>query len=79
MRMRTDESFWQEMDQRYQFNVIFDALEGGARGFYFLKRRLEDPTWALVYFHGKTYIMLKHNAQNATLIQKYKRNLILTP
>jgi len=72
--MMMSDEIWKRMDGQYHFNTIFNDFEGNAGTDFFL-RRLKDPSWALVYFDGPTYIFLKRNKQNEAVIQHYEMHL----
>lgn len=70
--MQEDEAIWEEMEKRYQFNLIyFFRLDMTPWAQPFLLRRVHDPSWVPVYVDNYTVILLKRNAVNARLIQLY--------
>ena len=78
--MQTDEAVWKEADQKYNFNTIFfshrDYTEWGQA---FLISRINDPAWAPVYVDQYVIILLKRNAANKSVIQKFEipKNFLL--
>lgn len=71
--MQEDESVWREMDERYQFNVIyFFRRDMTPWAQPFLIKRIQDRGWAPVFVDDDTIILLKRNATNASLINRYE-------
>lgn len=77
--MQVEDTLWQQMDEKYHFNVIFFIPETTPWGVRFLKKRLNDPAWALVFWDKGSVIFLRRNAQNADTIRLYEKHLTLTP
>ena len=72
------ESYWQTMDQQYQFNVIFWQLDTTAWGGRFMMNRLRDPHWALIYLdNDKMVILLKRTKQNASIIKRFEKHVTI--
>jgi len=70
--MQEKEKAWQDVDKRYQFNAIFFYRKvQSAWGQNFLIQRVFDPLWAPVYVDDYCIILLRRNAVNKELIQKY--------
>lgn len=71
--MQADETKWQEVDKKYNFNVIYfmrhDQTEHAQP---FLIRRVKDPDWAPVFVDSTTIILLKRNEINRQLIEQYE-------
>ncbi len=69
MQMRED--FWQVTDRYFHFNVIFfsrnDQTLSANR---FITRRINDPSWALVFMDNHTLLLLKRNSQNIDCIRR---------
>lgn len=71
--MQIKEEKWQEIDKKYNFNVIyFTQQEGTWWGQSFLRQRLADDGWALIYADSQAAILIKNSPENQTTIQKYK-------
>lgn len=67
------EEKWQEIQEKYDFNVIFFSQhDGGAGVTEFLIRRLDDPFWSLVYVDACSIIFLKNNPENQQVIEKFR-------
>src|SRR3989344_189405 len=70
--MLTDEDRWQETLAAYKFNVIFayhyDAAPNHRQ---FLWRRMQDPSWALVYADPFAVILVKNVPENQKVIDKF--------
>jgi len=68
-----NESFWQNLDRKYQFNVIFffrhDATPWAQP---FLIRRLSDSSWVPVYVDPYALILVKNIPANQSVIEKYR-------
>jgi hypothetical protein len=71
--MQENEEKWHEVDQQYNFNVIYfyrrDATPWAQP---FLIRRLQDENWAPVYVDDYVLIILKQNDQNRDIIQTHE-------
>ena len=71
--MHESEDKWHELDNKYNFNVIYyyrhDNTEHGQP---FLIRRLQDPEWAPVFVDNWTIIILKRNQQNSSIIKRFE-------
>jgi len=71
--MQAKEDKWLEIDQKYNFNVIYfmrhDMTEDAQP---FLIRRVQDPNWAVVFVDNFNIIFLKRNEINRDLITKYE-------
>lgn len=67
-----DEEKWLEIDNIYHFNTIFfsyhDMTPWGQK---FIKNRLSDPQWALVFVDKDIVILLKRNQKNQSLISAF--------
>lgn len=71
--MQMKEEKWQEFDKKYNFNIIyFTQQEGTWWGQSFLRQRLKDDGWALIYADSQAVILIKDSPENQTTIQKYK-------
>lgn len=71
--LQEKEERWQELDVRYNFNVIFfyrhDATPWGQ---HFLVQRVDDPQWAPVYVDDYAIIFLKRKGPNQGTIDQYE-------
>jgi len=70
--MQEDENIWRAMDARYGFNAIYffrHDMTPWAQPF--LIRRVNDPRWVPVFVDQLTIILLKRNARNEALINRY--------
>lgn len=71
--MQESEEKWREVDQKYNFNVIYfmrhDMTEHAQP---FLIRRVRDPNWAVVFVDSFNIIFLKRNKINQALIDRYE-------
>lgn len=74
--MIQQETVWQNQEAKYGFRTIFfsqrDMLPGAGQ---FLMRRIQDPSWALVYADAYAVILVKRNEQNSEIIRQFS----LTP
>ena len=71
--MQEKEEVWKKMDERYRFNAIFfyrRDITPWAQPF--LIQRIQDFAWAPVFVDDETIILLKRNAKNASLIERYE-------
>ncbi|MCC6932382.1 MAG: hypothetical protein IT292_03910 [Deltaproteobacteria bacterium] len=67
-----DEKRWKEAEEKYKFNVIFFYRRDNTPwGQQFLINRVYDKTWAPVFVDHATIILLKRNALNEALIQRF--------
>ena len=71
--MIRQEEKWQEIQEKYDFNVIFLSQQNQSddEGF-FLMRRLGDPSWALIYTDAYAVILLKKSPENQAIIEKFQ-------
>ena len=70
---QTDNLVWQELNQEYNFNLIFFSHRDYTNwGQQFLIARVQDPDWAVVYFDSYAIIFLKKNQLNQPVIEKYQ-------
>ncbi len=70
--MQHDKAKWLAALEEYQFNVIyFNKNDISLRGRTFLTTRSKDPDWVTVYIDQYAIIMVRNNAQNRDLIDKY--------
>lgn len=68
----TSEEVWQEMEGRYKLNAIFISLRDGSPAVGgFLWRRLNDPSWALVYIDTYSIIFVRKIPKNQEVIDKF--------
>ncbi|MDD5145371.1 MAG: tetratricopeptide repeat protein [Candidatus Pacebacteria bacterium] len=66
------EEKWQEMLEKYNFNIIFlHYYDEGPNVWQFLFRRMNDPQWSLVYADPYAVILLKNSQANLILIEKF--------
>lgn len=71
--MQSDDSKWIELDKIYNFNTIFFSHNDFTPwGQNFLKNRINDKNWLVVYYDEHAIIFLKNNEKNKTLISKYE-------
>jgi len=71
--MQTYEEKWQDQLKKYDFNAIFfTQQEGTWWGQNFLKQRLSDENWVLIYADSQALILIKNNEANKDLIEKHK-------
>jgi len=70
--MQESENKWHEIDQKYNFNVIYFMRHDMTQHAQpFLIRRVRDPNWAVVYVDNSNIIFLKRNKANQALIERY--------
>jgi hypothetical protein len=70
--MQERDEIWNAMEERYGFNVIyFNRYDQTSWGQPFLARRLHDPRWTPVFVDSYTLILLKRNAKNQPLIERF--------
>ena len=71
--MQMDETKWQEIQNKYNFNAIFfPQQEGTWWGQNFLANRFNDSLWAIIYADSQAVILVKNNEGNKKLIEKYQ-------
>jgi tetratricopeptide (TPR) repeat protein len=71
--MQTYEEKWQEQLKKYDFNAIFfTQQEGTWWGQNFLRQRLADKNWSLIYADSQAIILIKNNEANKELIEKHE-------
>jgi hypothetical protein len=71
--MQMDEAVWKKVEEKCRFNVIFfNRNDLTPWGHGFILKRLQDPSWAIVFADQTTIIFLKRNTQNAYLISRYE-------
>ncbi len=71
--MLANEDVWQTMLQNYQFNVIFFyQYDFGTNVGNFLRRRVLDPSWSLVYADTYNLIFLRNIPENQNVIKKFQ-------
>jgi len=71
--MQQDPKKWQEVSQRYNFNVVFFSRNDLTPwGQAFLISLVQDPDWAPVFIDQFAIIFLKRNEGNKILIGKYE-------
>jgi hypothetical protein len=71
--MQTYKEKWQDQLKEYDFNAIFfTQQEGTWWGQNFLKQRLSDENWVLIYADSQALILIKNNEANKDLIEKHK-------
>jgi tetratricopeptide (TPR) repeat protein len=71
--MQMNEEKWREFDKKYNFNIIyFTQQEGTWWGQSFLRQRLRDDGWALIYADSQAVILIKNSPENQAIIQQYK-------
>lgn len=72
-----DEQKWFELDKKYNFNTIFfsynDLTPWGQK---YIKNRVNDPLWALVFMDKDIVILLKRNQNNQPIINRFQINLL---
>jgi len=67
-----EEDSWQEALKKYNFNVIFiDQYDHGWYIYPFLRRRLSDPEWSLVYADAYSMIFLRNTSENEKVIRQF--------
>ncbi|MFH1863578.1 MAG: hypothetical protein ABIJ85_01520, partial [bacterium] len=70
---QNDDRKWLDLDKSYNFNTIFFSYHDGTPwGQKFIKNRLNDPQWALVFIDKDTVILLKRNSQNQSVINRFE-------
>jgi tetratricopeptide (TPR) repeat protein len=67
-----NEDVWQSALKKYKFNVIFFfQYDGIFLAYEFLRRRMLDPDWALVYADNNAVILLQNNKENQEIINRF--------
>jgi tetratricopeptide (TPR) repeat protein len=70
-----DESIWQKMLKKYDFNTIFlNHYNRGNSIPDFIYRRFYDPEWAMVYAGRDVLIFIKNIPENQSVIETYGIN-----
>lgn len=73
IKMQNDQAAWEQQNEKYNFNSIFFSYRDITPwGQNFLKLRLQDAAWALVYKDDYAMIFLKRNEVNQAIIEKYQ-------
>lgn len=71
--MQDNEKAWQQIDNRYHFNVIFfyrhDLTPWGQN---FLVKKVDDPRWVPVFLDDYAIIFGKNNKKNQSVIKKFQ-------
>jgi len=71
-----DEQKWFELDKQYNFNTIFfsynDLTPWGQK---YIKNRINDPLWALVFMDKDLVVLLKKNQDNQSIINRFQINI----
>ncbi len=71
--MQEDETVWEKMVGRYQFNVIyFFRRDMTPWAQPFLIRKIQDPSWAPIFVDDYTVILVKRNEHNARLVEQHE-------
>jgi len=64
---------WQKYNEKYNLNLIyFSHTDSTPWAKEFIRRRLHDDNWPLIYFDRYIFIMIKNNQANQNLINQYK-------
>jgi hypothetical protein len=70
--MQENETVWQSMDKKYNFNVIFFYLNDVTPWAQeFLIKRVFDTQWCPVFVDKNAIIIVKKNVQNAEIINRF--------
>ena len=70
---QTTKSVWEEIDKKYEFNVIVYSLEDNTPwAVPFIIDRLDDSRWAPVYTDNYAIIFLKRNKLNESLVRQFE-------
>ncbi|KKT35245.1 MAG: hypothetical protein UW24_C0012G0050 [Parcubacteria group bacterium GW2011_GWA2_44_12] len=70
--MQEDVSVWNEKNKAYGFNaIVFGYHDATPWGKMFLRRIINDPSWAPVYFDKYALVLLKRTFGNQKIIEKY--------
>jgi len=78
--MQRRDDVWKRMDQRYHFNVIFYSPMQPLIRDRFVWNRINDPSWALVFFKKDVVIFLKRDQKNDPIIRRFEEHLkIISP
>lgn len=68
-----DETVWQEVMKKYDFNLIFLSLDNQAPYFHqFVFNRIKDPEWSLIFANSSNVIFLRKKAENFKLIKQFE-------
>ena len=71
--MIQQEEKWREVQEEYNFNVIFLGQQTRSDDeAIFLRKRLEDPAWSFVYADAYAVILLKNSPENENVIKKFQ-------
>jgi tetratricopeptide (TPR) repeat protein len=70
--IQRDEATWRDVDKRYGFNVIYCLKDEGTWMGSFLRRRVDDPEWAVVYNDEHVVILLRNTEQNLDFIKEHE-------
>ncbi len=71
--MQSDDSKWMKLDKIYNFNtIVFSHNDYTPWGQNFLKNRINDKNWSVVYYDEHAIIFLKNNEKNKVLISRYE-------
>lgn len=76
--MQVYDSVWQFELSKYKFNsIIFSSRDRTIWAKNFIKKRLNDSSWATVYFDEQVIIFLRRNEQNMVIINRYESEMKL--
>ncbi|MFN3966251.1 MAG: hypothetical protein ACK4JE_00935, partial [Endomicrobiia bacterium] len=71
--MQENEEIWHELNEKYNFNVIFfyrhDLTPWAQK---FLISRIDDPQWAPIFVDQYSIIFLRNTQENKNIINRYK-------
>lgn len=74
--MQYDESVFESVDEKYKFNTIFFSyLDQTPWANSFLYKIVRNNNWKIIYIDDYVIILVKNNADNKKLIEKYAMDL----
>ncbi len=71
--MQEDARVWNEKSKEYGFNaIVFGYHDATPWAKLFLRRIIDDPSWAPVYFDKYALILVRRTFENQKIIEKYE-------
>lgn len=73
LKLMENEDSWQKMLQKYSFNAIFFYnYDDTPNARSFLRRRMNDSSWSLVYIDNFAVILVRNIPENQSIIKKFQ-------
>jgi tetratricopeptide (TPR) repeat protein len=73
--MTEQENIWLAMQQKYDFNsIFFYYYNTNTDERIFLRKRMNDPAWSLIYVDSYSVILIKNKPENQNIIRQFGIN-----